>query len=145
MRVISRRSQGRMRKLRKPSITIWPARVPVSVEDCPEQSSATANTTLATPVPSSGASSNVRLLNLRDHDGALEEDGGRDDQDGGVHQQRRVERDRRIDQVEAAGAALGLVALADLPRLHQRRMQVEIVRHHGGAQDPDGDVEALHP
>ena len=27
-RVISRRSQGRMRKLRKPSMTIWPAMVP---------------------------------------------------------------------------------------------------------------------
>ena len=57
MRVISRRSQGRMRKFRKPSITICPAIVPVSVEDCPEQSSATANTTLARVVPSSGASS----------------------------------------------------------------------------------------
>ncbi len=57
MRVISRRSQGRMRKLRKPSMTIWPAMVPVMVEDWPEQSRATANNTPAMVVPSSGASS----------------------------------------------------------------------------------------
>ena len=37
-RVISRRSQGAMRKLRKPSITIWPASVPVRVEFWPEAS-----------------------------------------------------------------------------------------------------------
>ena len=55
-RVIRRRSHGRMRKLRKPSITICPAMVPVSVEDWPEHSSATANMTPAMPVPSSGAS-----------------------------------------------------------------------------------------
>ncbi len=57
VRVIRRRSQGRMRKLRKPSITIWPASVPVSVEDWPEQSSATAKITPAMLVPSSGTSS----------------------------------------------------------------------------------------
>ena len=39
-RVISRRSQGFSRRWRNPSMTIWPARVPVSVEFCPEQSSA---------------------------------------------------------------------------------------------------------
>ena len=38
-------------------MTIWPAMVPVSVDDCPAQSSATANITLAAVVPSSGASS----------------------------------------------------------------------------------------
>ena len=38
-------------------MTIWPAMVPVSVEDCPEQSSATAKITLAAPVPNNGASS----------------------------------------------------------------------------------------
>ena len=36
-RVMSRRSHGRMRMLRKPSITIWPASVPVSVAFWPEQ------------------------------------------------------------------------------------------------------------
>ena len=56
-RVISRRSHGRSRMLRKPSITICPASVPVSVEFCPEKSSATAKSVLASVVPSSGASS----------------------------------------------------------------------------------------
>jgi hypothetical protein len=55
-RVISRRSQGRIRMLRNPSITIWPASVPVNVEFCPEASSARANIVLA-PAPSSGVSS----------------------------------------------------------------------------------------
>ena len=32
---------------------------------------------------------------------------------------------------------------ADAPRLHQRRMQIQVVRHHGGAQDADRDVQAL--
>src|SRR6185503_15981970 len=56
-RVTRRRSQGRTRRLMKPSITIWPASVPVSVAFWPEQSSATANRMLAAPVPSSGESS----------------------------------------------------------------------------------------
>ncbi len=43
--------------LRKPSITIWPASVPVSVEFWPEASSASANTVLAPATPSSGVSS----------------------------------------------------------------------------------------
>ena len=55
-RVMSRRSHGRRRMLRKPSITIWPASVPVSVEFCPDASSASANSVLA-PAPSSGVSS----------------------------------------------------------------------------------------
>ena len=39
-RVMSRRSHGRMRMLRNPSITICPASVPVSVEFCPDARSA---------------------------------------------------------------------------------------------------------
>ncbi len=56
-RVMSRRNHGRIRMFRKPSITIWPASVPVSVEFCPEASSARANTALAPATPSSGVSS----------------------------------------------------------------------------------------
>src|SRR5712671_724336 len=55
-RVMSRRSHGRIRRLRNPSITIWPASVPVSVEFCPEARSASANTMLAPP-PRSGVRS----------------------------------------------------------------------------------------
>jgi hypothetical protein len=56
-RVTRRRSHGRMRRLMNPSITIWPASVPVSVAFWPEHSSATANNTLASVVPRSGESS----------------------------------------------------------------------------------------
>ena len=53
-RVINRRSHGRSRMFRNPSITICPASVPVSVEFWPEASSATAKSVLATLTPSSG-------------------------------------------------------------------------------------------
>ena len=56
-RVIRRRSHGRRRILRKPSITICPASVPVSVEFWPEASSASAKSVLATGTPSIGDSS----------------------------------------------------------------------------------------
>ncbi|MNF15269.1 hypothetical protein D3C81_1826530 [compost metagenome] len=55
-RVINRLSQGDIRMLTKPSITICPARVPVKVEFCPDASSATANITLASVVPTIGVS-----------------------------------------------------------------------------------------
>ncbi len=38
---------------------------------------------------------------------------------------------------------MALIGLADVAGLHQRRMQVQIVRHHGRAQDADGEVEAV--
>ena len=56
-RLSMRRSHGRTRRWRKPSITIWPASVPVIVLDWPEDRSATANSVEASEVPSSGASS----------------------------------------------------------------------------------------
>jgi len=56
-RVMRRRSQGRIRILRNPSMTIWPASVPVSVEFCPDASSARAKTALAPTTPSNGVSS----------------------------------------------------------------------------------------
>ncbi len=56
-RVRKRRSTGRILKRRNPSITICPARVPVSVELCPAEINATAKSTLATVVPRSGARS----------------------------------------------------------------------------------------
>ncbi|MNU09113.1 hypothetical protein D3C72_2555030 [compost metagenome] len=56
-RVISRRAHGAMRRRRKPSITICPASVAVTVELMPEASSATANNVEARPTPSIGANS----------------------------------------------------------------------------------------
>src|SRR5207253_2231937 len=72
-----RRAQGLTRQWRNPSMTTWPARVPVMVLLCPLASSATANSTLA----------------------------------------------------------------ADVPRLHQGRVQVQVMGHHGRADDADGNVD----
>ena len=38
---------------------------------------------------------------------------------------------------------MGGLLLPDVARLHQRGVQVQIVRHHRGAQDSDGDVQAV--
>ncbi|KRT73908.1 MAG: hypothetical protein XU12_C0006G0075 [Deltaproteobacteria bacterium CSP1-8] len=56
-RVTMRRSQGLRRILTYPSITIWPARVPVIVELCPELIRATAKRIGASALPTMGASS----------------------------------------------------------------------------------------
>ncbi len=44
-RVMMRRNQGAMRRCKYPSITIWPASVPVTVLLCPAAMSAMANKT----------------------------------------------------------------------------------------------------
>ena len=69
-RVISRRSQGRMRNRRKPSIVICPASVPVIVELCPAQSSARAKAIGASRVPSTSLEQGVGLLDLGHRDAA---------------------------------------------------------------------------
>ena len=56
-RVTRRRSHGRSRMFTNPSITIWPASVPVIVELWPAQMRATAKTNGATPLPTRGARS----------------------------------------------------------------------------------------
>ena len=56
-RVTRRRSQGRSRMLTKPSITIWPASVPVIVELCPAQMREIANRAGASVLPTRGARS----------------------------------------------------------------------------------------
>src|SRR5436189_159421 len=55
IRVTMRRSHGAMRKLRKPSITIWPESVAVMVELSPQHRSAIANNVGAMVEPSNGA------------------------------------------------------------------------------------------
>ena len=49
----------------------------------------------------------------------------------------------RVDEIEPqrASARLRAVSRRDA-RLHERRMQVQVVRHHRGAEYGDGDVEA---
>ena len=55
--VINLLTHGFRRIFRKPSITICPARVPVTVEFCPDANNATPKKMLAKVVPNSGESS----------------------------------------------------------------------------------------
>ena len=56
VRVMSRRTHGKIRQCMKPSITTCPASVPVMVLLWPLANSATANSVLATVAPNNGAS-----------------------------------------------------------------------------------------
>ena len=53
-----------------------------------------------------------------------------------------AQRHHGVDQVVAHGLGFGRVVAVDAPRLHQRGVQVQVVRHHGGANDADGHHQA---
>ena len=69
------------------------------------------------------------------------EDAARHHQDRRVDQKREHQRHRAVDQRDVDGAPPGRLRAAILPGLHQRGMQVEVMRHHGGADDADADIE----
>ena len=69
------------------------------------------------------------------------EGGGREDQDRGVDQQREHQRDGRVDGGELQRFALFRQRFAIGSRLHDARVQVEIMRHHRGAEDAERQVE----
>ncbi len=69
------------------------------------------------------------------------ERGRREDEDGGIDEEREHERDARIDGGEFDGLAFALGGLRELAGLHDGGVQVEIVRHDRGADDADADVE----
>ena len=156
MRVMRRRTHGWMRQCMKPSITTCPASVPVMVLLWPLASSATANSVLAKVGAQQGRQSQIGDPNpiavgaeLNDlttgngHAFLAEEDRRR------KHQNRRVDEEcdgqghRGVDGVELDRAPDGRVILLQLAALHQGRVQVQVVRHYGGADDADGDVD--HP
>ena len=87
---------------RKPSITICPASVAVTVELRPQQSSAMANSVGAIADAEQRRQQRVRLAELG-HVGlaACVERRGRQDQDRGVDEQREGQRDGRVDRREA--------------------------------------------
>ena len=95
-------------------MTICPARVPVSVAFCPENSSATANSVLAMVAPSSGIEQEVRVADVGDVAvcGSGLKHRSRHDEDRGVDEQRRHERDSRIDGRVADGLLLALERIA---------------------------------
>ena len=57
------------------------------------------------------------------------------DQDRRVDEERHVEGHRHIDQIVLAGGRPAAVVRADPPRLHQSRVEEEIVGHHRRAED----------
>ena len=120
-RVIRRRSHGRSRMWRNPSITIWPASVPVSVEFCPDASRASAKTTLAPRRAEQRRQQLVGILDLGDVGVAGRMKRGRsDDQDRGIDEERERERDRRVENGVANRLALAGRRLLVAPRLHDR-------------------------
>ena len=141
-RVTSRRAQGGRRMSMKPSITIWPASVAVTVEFRPQHRSAMPNRVGALAEPSSGASSvctspssatSVCPVLLKVAAARIRIDA--------LMISAKHQRDRRIDGRELDRLALFLDALAEAARLHDARMQVQIVRHHGRADDAEREIE----
>src|SRR6266850_4346488 len=69
--------------------------------------------------------------------------GSAQDEDGGVDKKCEAESERGIED----GITQSFLAItngsAERARLDDARVQIEIVRHHGGAQDADGDVQHL--
>src|SRR5947209_13842071 len=66
---------------------------------------------------------------------------GGHDQDRSVNEQREHERRARVDRRELNRLSFSRRGLFILARLHDRGMQVKIVRHDGGAEKADGNVE----
>ena len=86
----------------------------------------------------------VRVLNLGDFGVSRGVKGRRrDDEDRRVDEEREAQRDRRIEEREFYRLAFAVRRLLVAARLYDRRMQVEVVRHHRRAEDADGDVEHL--
>src|SRR6267378_1062086 len=85
----------------------------------------------------------ICLLNLCYNDSVPEEDCGGYQQDGSVHGKRRIQGKSGVDKIVLAGSALPLGGLSDVSRLNERRVQIEIVRHHRRPQDANGHIETL--
>ena len=144
VRVIIRRSQGRIRKRTNPSIVICPARVPVIVELWPEQIKRQGEGDRRDAGAEDVVEQSMGILDLGDRLAAAPEEGCRGhDEDRRVHQERQVHGDRRIDEVVLACLGHGLAAAGHVAALHQRRVHVEVVRHDRGPDDADGHQQFL--
>ena len=86
----------------------------------------------------------IGLLNFTDVGLApgVEHRGG-DDQDRRVDEQSQHQRDGAVGGGKPDRFAFALLGRFYLPRLHDRRVQIEIVRHHRRSENSDGDVEHL--
>src|SRR5689334_11131592 len=84
----------------------------------------------------------MRLLDLGNQNVVLKEYGRGHDQDGGIDEQRSVQRQGGTEQIETASRALLLDRFSDTARLHERRMQIKVMRHDRGAEDGHSDINA---
>ena len=67
----------------------------------------------------------------------------RHDQDGRIDEKRKAEGDRGVEKRKAYRLALAFRRFLVLSRLHDGRVQIQVVRHHGGPENADRDVEHL--
>ena len=143
-RVTRRRAHAGMRKLIKPSITVCPAMVAVTVELRPQQSSATANSDGAIGGAEERQQQSVGVAKLVDAGtpGRVERRGG-EDEDRGVDGEREHQRHGRVDAWRISSLRASRAAGAIVARLHDAGVEVEIVRHHRGADDAKREIEHL--
>ena len=73
----------------------------------------------------------------------LPEGGRRHHQHGGVDQPGDPHRDQDVDQLVAEDAPLQRRGAGHDPVLRQRRVEVDDVRHHGGAEDAGRQQDTL--
>ncbi len=85
----------------------------------------------------------IGLADVCDSYTAGKEDSGCHDEDRGIDEERAIQRDRRIDEVEAASSTLLVRSFADAAGLYEGRMEIQVMRHHGCAEYANSYVEAL--
>jgi len=117
-----------------------PAQVPTLDEETPEASSATANTSAAPP-PASRPSSACAWPGVQPGQRGRVEGAGGNGEHRHVHQASQAQRHDHVQLLEPEQAVAVAFAAAEHVIFGQGRMQVDDVRHHGGAEDPDRQVQ----
>ncbi len=91
-----------------------------------------------------GAEKPVGILDFRHVLMAAEvKRGGGEHEDAAIDEKREHQRERRIERREHDRLGLALRRAGEVARLHDRAVQVEIVRHHRRADDADRNEEHL--
>ena len=115
--------------------------MPTLDEEAPEASSATANASAAVPPTRWPNWAWASLDRAQTREGRGVEELGGDGEHRHVDQAGEAERDDHVEALEAQHAAALAVVAAGHAALGQRGVQVDHVRHHGRADDADGEVE----
>jgi len=138
--VIDPRTSNGIERWMKPCVTVWPAIVPTVEEESPEASSAIPKTTVgySEEAPEPGVH-HTEIFSPGDAAGVKDSRG--DHQHAEVDQAGDRHRDDHIDAPEAVDPPALQVSLALDPMLGERRVEVDDMRHHGGAEDPDREID----